>query len=204
VRLATGDRPGAIRDQEDALRLYRELGHQGGQATVLVLLGQLRTVAGDYSGALHDLEKALRLLRTLEHDQGRAGALAQLGNVRRLLGDHSGALKALEESVALLRGSGARGNLAWALNLYAAALKDAGHPPHAESAYSEALGLAREVDQPDDEALALEGLGEGDLATGRTEVGTGRLTEALEIFRRLGMTLDVDRVQSRLDGLAAT
>jgi hypothetical protein len=57
--------------------------------------------------------------------------------------------------------------------------------------------------KPDDEAIALEGLGECSLADGNTEAAATHLHQALKTFQRLGMALDTRRVQDRLDSLAA-
>jgi len=63
--------------------------------------------------------------------------------------------------------------------------------------YHDALRLAREVRQPDDEAIALQGLGEARLRQGNTADGAARLRQALEIYRRLGMPA-ADQVTARL------
>jgi len=62
--------------------------------------------------------------------------------------------------------------------------------------------MNRELNKPDDEALALEGLGECHLSVAETEPGTTYLRDALQIYRRLGMTPDAERVHTRLDDLA--
>jgi hypothetical protein len=61
----------------------------------------------------------------------------------------------------------------------------------------------RELGKPDDEAISLEGIGECLLAEGSPGEGTARLRQALEIFQRLGMTLDAERVHTRIASLAA-
>lgn len=58
--------------------------------------------------------------------------------------------------------------------------------------------MNRELNKCDDEAVALAGLGECHLAAGETELGTDHLRQALEIFERLGMTPDAQRVRARL------
>jgi tetratricopeptide (TPR) repeat protein len=108
----------------------------------------------------------------------------------------------VEESLALFRRIGVRGGEAWALNHYAAALNAAGDLRRALAAYRDALHLTRETRQPDDEARALEGLGECHLSTGETATAAAHLHQALEIFQRLGIAPDADRVQTRLAELA--
>lgn len=71
----------------------------------------------------------------------------------------------------------------------------------AERLYQEALGLARETRQADAEAHALEGSGECRLSRGGVEAGVADLQQALEIFDRLAMRLDADRIRARLAAL---
>jgi hypothetical protein len=79
---------------------------------------------------------------------------------------------------------------------------DSGDQDGAIAVYHDALRLAREVRQPDDEAIALQGLGEAHLRQDKPEDGTARLREALEIYRRLGMPA-ADQVIARLAGIGA-
>jgi DNA-binding SARP family transcriptional activator/tetratricopeptide (TPR) repeat protein len=198
VRRMTGDFPGAVRDLEQALQLYRDLGYRLGQATALSRLGDVRILTGDFPGAARDQEQALRLYRDVGDQMGQGCALAFLGQVRLLVGDHPGAAHHLEAAVDLFRRIGARGNEAWALNHYAAVITATGDHARARVIYACALQLARETSQPDDEALALEGIGECHLHADDTEAGIAHLNQALEIFRRLTMKPDADRVQARL------
>lgn len=64
--------------------------------------------------------------------------------------------------------------------------------------YGDALRLALEVDMPDEQALALEGIGECHLRAEKPEDGAAYLGQVLEIFRRLGMQPDAERVEARL------
>jgi DNA-binding SARP family transcriptional activator len=198
LRRLTGDFPGAVRDLEQALHLYRELGYRLGQATALSRLGDVRILTGDFPGAARDQEMALQLYRDVGDQMGQGCALALLGQVRLLVGDHPGAAHHLEAAVDLFRRIGARGNEAWALNHYAAVITATGDHAHAHAIYQDALHLARETRQPDDEALALEGIGECLLHADNTQAGIAHLNQALEIFRRLTMKPDADRVQARL------
>ena len=97
----------------------------------------------------------------------------------------------------LATGSARLGSEAWALNYYAAVIADTGDGGRAIAVYQDALRLAREVGHPDDEAIALQGLGEAHARMGKSEDGAAYLREALGIFRRLGMPT-ADQVTKRL------
>jgi hypothetical protein len=60
----------------------------------------------------------------------------------------------------------------------------------------------RALNKPDDEAISLEGIGEHHLATSDPAQGATHLRQALEIYQRLGMRADAQRVKARLDGPA--
>lgn len=62
--------------------------------------------------------------------------------------------------------------------------------------------MNRELNKPDDEAVALEGIGECHLADGDTSQGTAYLNQSLEIYERLGMHPDIARVRARIADLA--
>jgi tetratricopeptide (TPR) repeat protein len=102
----------------------------------------------------------------------------------------------------MFRRIGARGSEAWALNHYAAVVATTGDHVQAQSLYQDALLLARETHQPDDEARALEGLGECHLNRGDTDAATAHLKQSLDAFQRIALTPDAQRVQHRLTRLA--
>lgn len=106
----------------------------------------------------------------------------------------------LEQSIRAYEELGLRGSQAYALNRYAMAITIGGEPDRAIAVYQDAMRLAREVHQSDDEAMALHGLGENYLRTGRTRDGIACLRQALEIYRRLGMP-EAAQVTARLAGL---
>jgi tetratricopeptide (TPR) repeat protein len=197
IRRMTGDFPGAARDQAQALAVFRALGDRAGQARALTMLGEVRCVTGDFPDAKRDLEQALEIYRDLGHRFGVANVLTYLGDVRAATGDCPGARSDLEQALEIYRDLGSRGNEAWALNHYAALFARVGDQARALALYRDALALSRDVTQPDDEAVALEGIGECLAQTGDAPGGTAYTNLALEIYQRLGMNADVERVRAR-------
>jgi tetratricopeptide repeat protein len=65
VALATGDCPGAARNLQEALGIFRDLGHRLGQVQALTGLGRVALATGNYSGAARDLQEALDLARQM-------------------------------------------------------------------------------------------------------------------------------------------
>jgi DNA-binding SARP family transcriptional activator/tetratricopeptide (TPR) repeat protein len=198
VRRATGDFPAAARDLEETLALFQELGDRLGQANALTHLGKVRRATGDLPGAAGALHTALQLYQDLGEPLGQANALGNLGLVRLSEADYPGAARHLEAAIDLFRRIGFRGSEAWALNHYAAVITATGDYARASALHHQALCLARETNQPDDEALALEGIGECHLRAGDVQAGSSYIKQALDIFQRLAMTPDADRVRTRL------
>lgn len=197
----TGDFAGAARNLEEALRLYGHLNHQLGRANALSELGELRRLSGDYPDAARHLEEGLQIYQNLGNRMGQANAQVWLGSVRQSTGDLAGAAQLLKAAMDTFRRINSRGSEAWALNRYAAVISASGDPAHAQTLYLEALRLTRETHQLDDEAIALEGSAECQLRCGETETAVSHLRQAQEIFQRMAMHTDADRVRTRLANL---
>ena len=202
VQTATGEYADAIRNGESALVIARELGDRLRLARALMELGMAQRLTGDYDSAARSQQAAHDACAELGNRLGQATALTELADVRRLTGDHQGALLDLDKAIGIFQDLGNRGALAWALNYYAAVLAGTGGQDRAIAVYHDALRLAREVRQPDDEAIALRGLGEARLREGNLEAGAACLRQALEIFRRLGMPA-AGQVTARLAEIGA-
>ena len=199
---ATGDYPAATRNLHEALNMSRDLDDLRGQANALALLGQVRRLTGDYPSAARALRAASELYERLGDRLGQANVRTLQARVRSATGDHEGAIPELRAAVDMFRRIGARGSEAWALNHYAAVVAATGDDVQALTLYRDALLLARETHQPDDEARALEGLGECHLNSGDTEAGIVHLKQSLDAFQRIALTLDAERIQRRLAQLA--
>ena len=203
VRQTTGDHLGAADALSRALEIFRALGSSNGEANVLNDLGDVRCAVGDYPAAVQAHTMALEIYHRLDNRHGEASALTKLGRALQGAGDCAGAVDALARALGIFRELGSRGDEAWALNYYAAALAATGERPHALALYRQALALHRELNKPDDEAVALEGIGEHHLATADPVRAAEHLQQSFELFQRLGMRTDADRVQARLHALAA-
>ncbi|HEY2520882.1 MAG TPA: BTAD domain-containing putative transcriptional regulator [Streptosporangiaceae bacterium] len=183
----TGDYDNAARNAETAVAISRQVGNRLTEANALLRLGRTLCMTGDYENAARHQEAALEIHRELGARLGQANALTLLAEVRSLNGDHDGAARDLEQAIATYRALDNHGNLANALNQYAAVVRVAGDLGRALSLYHEALDLAREAGQPDEEAPALEGIGEILLDRQELRDGAAYLGQARDIYQRLGM-----------------
>jgi DNA-binding SARP family transcriptional activator/tetratricopeptide (TPR) repeat protein len=199
----SGDYEEAARNLKHALDLYHDLGERHGQANALTRLGDVQEKLGDYQGAARDLRQALELYRDLGDNLGQVIALTLHGQAQLSAGDLAGAARYAQQAIDLDRRVCSAGTQAWVLNHYAAVIRTSGEHTRALALYQEALGLAREARHSDDEAFALEGMGECQLRLGNVDAGTAHLRPALEIFQLQAMKPDVDRVRRRLANISS-
>jgi class 3 adenylate cyclase/tetratricopeptide (TPR) repeat protein len=184
ARRLAGDHPGAARDLEEALGIYRDLGDRLGQANALSESGRLR-LARDHPGAARDLEEALGIYRDLGDRLGQAYALTFLGEARRLAADHPGAARDLEEALGICRDLGDRLGQAHALTDLGEA-RLAGDWPGAARDLAEALGIYRDFGDRPSQAHALTFLGEARRLAGNWPGAARAVEEALGIYRDIG------------------
>ena len=199
LRTLTGDLSGAAEALNRALSIRTELGNARGRAQSLTDLAQVRLATGGYADADRNLQAALEIYRELGDQRGVGIGQTLLGQTQLRLGEQESAVRNIEEALALFRLIGADGNELWALNHYAAAIAAGGDLDRALALHQDALRTARELDEPDEEALALEGIGVIRLQSGDTEDAVAHLKQAQSIFDRVGMRLHGQRVEERLD-----
>jgi predicted ATPase/DNA-binding SARP family transcriptional activator/DNA-binding CsgD family transcriptional regulator len=87
----------------EALKLYRELGYDGGVAFALLCLGAQHCEKGDYELAAPYLEEALAISRRIGDKPNTAGTLHNLAEVERQRGNYERAKALGMESIALAR-----------------------------------------------------------------------------------------------------
>jgi tetratricopeptide (TPR) repeat protein len=186
VRLMTDDFPGAARDLERALALYRDLGNQLGQANTLSNLGTGRRLTDDYAGAIDALEQALALYLDLGNRLGQANIRSELGMLHLLTGKYPEAARCLEQALALYRDLGNRLGEGNTLNELGIVLLLTGDYPGAARSQKRALALYRDLGDRLGEANALSELGIARRATGNYPEAARYLEEALALYRDLG------------------
>ncbi|WP_194908962.1 AfsR/SARP family transcriptional regulator [Catenulispora rubra] len=186
VRRLVGDYPGAAQAQEEALEIFRQLGHRLGEATALNDLGLVRYLVGDYPGAAQAQEEALEIFRQLGNRLGEANALNDLGLVRYPVGDYPGAANALEEALEIYQQLGHRLGEASVLNDLGRVRYLVGDYPGAVQALEEALEIFRQLGHRLGEATALNDLGQVRYLVGDYPGAAQAQEEAMEIYRQLG------------------
>ncbi len=186
VRQLTGDYPGAARDLQEALDIYRDLGHRPGRAGVLTNLGEVRQLAGDFAAAARDLIEALDIHRDLGDLPGQAGALGSLGRVRQLTGDYRGAAEDLQEALQIYRDLGDRRGQADTLIFLGTVRQVTGDHAACVDDLREALDIYHDVRHRLGQANALLFLGKVRRLKREYPDAALDLQQALSIYREVG------------------
>lgn len=107
VRRLTGDYPGAARDLDEAMGIYRDIGERGGEAESVNEAGTLHSVRGDLAGAGSCHRQTLGLARQIGSSWDEAHALAGLGRCALAVGHTAEADDRLRQALEIFQRIGA-------------------------------------------------------------------------------------------------
>jgi predicted ATPase/DNA-binding CsgD family transcriptional regulator len=185
---------------EEALKLFRESGHQEGAAWSLNRLALLIKRQGDYARARVLLEENLALHRTLGNKRGMAASLFHLAEITFLSEGNPVAAGALvEESLALYKELGAKGGIAASISLLGQLALAQADAATARSLLEESVTLCREMRHQDGLTQSLSALARVEAYQGNYAGACARFQESLAIY---GVLDDQDGVAACLEGLA--
>lgn len=201
VQRETGDFAAASSSLNSALRLSRELGDRPGEGSALCHLGAVQWLAGELNTALSTLDRALQIHTDLDDELGQAHVLTFLGAVQRQIREFAPSGESLRRAISIYQQLGDRGAETEAINHYAELQTITGNSSQGRQLHLSALDLARKIHSRWDEANTLCGLAAADRADGDPEGARAHLSQALRLYRAMGCSADVDRVQAELDRL---
>jgi len=144
----SGDFEAAIANLEHALRLTREVGTRGIEASVLRNVGRLYFRTGNHAKAYTSLNQSLELYRTLGLRLGEAEVLNDLGRVSLAAGDRDEARERHERALKIATELGSLPEEAHALEGIGRCLHDQRQPIAAEAHLRRALALYERVGSP--------------------------------------------------------
>jgi tetratricopeptide (TPR) repeat protein len=107
VRCLTGDYPAAAQSQEQALRIYRDLGQRGGEGQTLNERGTLYRVRGGLDLAEECHREALELARAIASSRDEAEALVGLGRCALAAGQDKQAQNLMRQALEIFQRIGA-------------------------------------------------------------------------------------------------
>ena len=185
VHRLSGNLPGALESHNHALELTRAIGDRLGEADTLRYLGGVQQETGEYTTVLANYGRALELYKEIGDQLGEAHALGYLGDVQRLMGASATASSTLTQALTLYESLGHRLGQAEVLN-HLGDLLASSDTVQSRDHHQKALTIARGISASLEEAHALEGTANSDIAEGRPQDAAMNLQQALEIYQRIG------------------
>ena len=149
----------AITKYEEALALYRAIGDQSEQFTVLLGLGNAYKSMGDFQQALKIFEQDLQIARTLGDTFRQAWAHEVIAYANRDLGEIDQALQSAEEALQLYQASGGTVGEATLLSYIGRIYNTWGEQEKARGYFDRAMQLYRELGDKNGEAVTLDYIG---------------------------------------------
>ena len=191
-----GDTEGARKQWESALTLAESIGALPMQAIVLNHLGEAARALGHRGEARTRFEAAEALARDLDDRRLLSESLRNIGLLDLAAGDASHALERCNQALDIANAAGIRVDVGRALlalgEVNAVTLFDDTGPgvARAEEFFTRGIALFREIGNEAELAVGLERFGKYRVEHGEVDHGKMLLTEAQEIFTRLGMHAD--------------
>lgn len=186
VQQATGESKLAAISLEQALAIYTELGDHIGLANAMVDLAGVRHSAGDLDSATTSLTAALDSYAKLGDRLGRANVLNLLGVIEQDRGRLQAAATTLREALELYRDLGDRTGEAESLVNIGNVMLEAGAATDALDRFEQARSIADDASSVLTAARAIEGIGRCQLTLGHRAQAVTALTQAVEIYQRIG------------------
>src|SRR6266487_1554529 len=185
----TGHPETAVACLERGIGRARQIGHRVGEAQLEESLGSVHTDQGRLEEALQCYTRSLDIWRELRKPRYEAIVMRSVGIAERDLGRFPAAALRFEECLMLFRDLGDRVGEAYTRNSLGDLCRKWGSRTRARAQYQQAMSLFTGIGLVHrfGHAIALRGLGELDLADGDLATAIGRLTQAVELWRKLDM-----------------
>ncbi len=106
ARFGRGDAEDALRDEQEALQLFRDSKHRVGEAVAMLHIGQFLTHLGDETAARTHLEQGLALARQIKHQEVEAECELVLGKLAFMHEQYTLAARHFERSLGVCQASG--------------------------------------------------------------------------------------------------
>ncbi len=193
-----GDLDGARQQWEEALHVAEEIGAAPLVAAVEVHLGELARALGSLGEARTRLERAATIANDLDDRRLRSEAVRNLGLLELAGGGTAKAIDLCEQALAIAEGAGIPVDVGRALvalgEANAVTLFDdtGGINRKAEDYFLRGVATFREIGNHAELAVALERFGTFRVECGDVAGGRELLTEAQDLFARLGMNASED------------
>ncbi|MFN8485912.1 MAG: tetratricopeptide repeat protein [Anaerolineae bacterium] len=181
-----GDYMESSRLEQEAIRLYGEVGDVSGIAEVLNRLGGTYYDMGRFLEAKRCWEESHALFRSVGDRSGMARDLNNLGEVARHVGDYAASRQQAEESLALLREIGHGWQALHPLNNLGMLARISGQHAEARRLHEECLAIARDIGDQRNIATALLRLAAVSMDVGEWQEARELHAASLSHYREIG------------------
>jgi tetratricopeptide (TPR) repeat protein len=172
-----------LRNEQDALVIWRLIGHKRGLAFSLNESARTQAVLGKNKEAQANYQEALQIRREIGDKRGVGATLLDFGNFVDDRGDHDQALKLFKESLQVQRDTSNEGLQATCLNNIGTVYAEKGQYEDALTYYQQALQLREKSKVPQDIVEAVHNLGETAADMGQYDQAISYYLRALELRR---------------------
>jgi CHAT domain-containing protein/Tfp pilus assembly protein PilF len=182
----------ALQSLQSALGIYREIGHQLGEATALLGLGKISNSLAQYPQAIDFYQQALTAYRSMGAREGESTVLNNIGLVYQSLKQYSQALEQHQQALAISREIDYPAGEGAALNSLGTAYQALEQYPQALEYYEQALVIAQNNGNQNGQVTVLSSMGAIYQRQQQYSQALEQFQQALAIVRELG-----DRKQER-------
>ncbi|MGE5136256.1 MAG: tetratricopeptide repeat protein [Gemmatimonadota bacterium] len=187
MQLHSGLHRDALSSFRTSLDIFEAIGGEQNQAILHHNIGNVHHYKGSYEEGLAEYRRALAMYRIIGDLPNEADVLVDIGSIYQDAGCHDEALAHYQKAGMIAGEAGNRSAQIVALRGTADVHRESGRCAEALASYDDALRLARDVGDPYEEAKILEGIAETHLSAQKPHTARIILTQALDIFERLGV-----------------
>ncbi|MFB2937945.1 tetratricopeptide repeat protein, partial [Aerosakkonemataceae cyanobacterium BLCC-F154] len=176
----------ALRNFEQALVIYREIGDKRGEGVTLSYIGTVYDSLGQYPKALEFFSQALAIYREVGNKAYEGTVLHNIGNVYKNLGQYPKALEYLSQSLAIFKEVGDRAGEERTLVGIGLVYDSLGQYPKALDFYQQALAINKELGNRAEKRTILNNIGNIYHSFGEYPKALEYYQQSLAIYREVG------------------
>lgn len=176
----------AFQSWQQALTIYRDLGHRLGEAKTIGHLGLIFYSIGQYQEALNHHQQHLEIAQEISDRLQEAKSLGNLGNTYHCLGQYKKAIEYHQQCLDIMQEIGDAQGEAIALSGLGNSFYSLGQYHQAIDHYQQCLDIIQEIGDRRVEAASLSGLGNAYRSQGQYQQAIKHHQQCLAIMREIG------------------
>jgi DNA-binding winged helix-turn-helix (wHTH) protein/tetratricopeptide (TPR) repeat protein len=199
---SSSDTQTAIGYYEQALRLEREIGHRGGEATIITMLATEHSSQGEHAEAKRSYEEALAIFQQLDDRTGSAGLMNDLGGEYLALGQPDRAEKIYRQALEAASAIGNKYIEGMTEYNLGEVRQEEGDLDGAKKFYTEALSLLQQAGSAEYDIGLTRSLGELAMAQGNLDEARTLYQKAMSMKQASQQKQSAAETEMDLDQLA--